>query len=175
VTTVAANREVMAADHRVTEDGSPICHMPKLYRIKDRVYGICGDVDAALVFLAWLRAGLDTDEWDYTFLYAYAFDNTETRESFEVMELGPEGLALWNGWGVRKPILDDRYAIGSGGPAALQAMTGKSKLAPFDAVREAISGDQYSGLMPDLEVEEMWLIPPELAPTDKPKKARKKT
>lgn len=153
MTTVVANLECMAADQRCTDDG-PICHTKKLHRVRDSVFGLAGDVMAGLAVLEWLA----TPKRNRANLYKMFGEDVQWRYEFVLLELSDDGLALWNAWGVRMPLLDKTFAIGTGASIALEAMD--NNLSPSEAVRRAMKRDPYSGLL--TEPDEMWLIPPEL-------------
>jgi hypothetical protein len=104
-----------------------------------------------LVMIDWLR-GKKRDRKE---LYANWTEHTERGDCW-LLELNPRGLFLWDGWGIAEPILNKRYAIGSGQQPALRGMDlGQS---PEDAVKAAPDYDQYSGA--PIQVE--YLLPPEL-------------
>lgn len=149
MTTIAANLECMAADQRLTSGDAP-CRTHKIRRIGESLYGGCGDWSLVLVFLEWF----DKPKRDAMRLYRMIPE--DSRHEFEILELSPKGLARWDGWGMRTPILDKFYAIGSGGLSAMQAM--KRDLTPGDAISETFSLDESSGGSVDVE----YLLPPEL-------------
>lgn len=149
MTTIVANLECMAADQRITS-GDPPFRTHKIRRIANSLYGGCGHWDLVVVFLDWLAAPKPDR------LRLYRLIPEDCRGEFEVIELSPTGLALWNGWGARVPMLDSFYAIGSGSQSAMQAF--KRGLSPEDAVAETFSLDEASG--GSVEVE--YLLPPEL-------------
>lgn len=149
MTTVAASLECIAADQRMTSGNAP-ARIRKLRRVKDSVYGCAGDVDAAFIFFEWL----ETVKPDRLRLYRQIPE--DYRSAFEVLEISPSGLALWNGWGIRIPLLDKFYAIGSGSQSAMQAL--KRGMSPEEAVAETFTLDECSGGT----VETEYLLPPEL-------------
>lgn len=153
MTTIVTNLECMAADQRMTDDG-PICHAKKIHRIGDSVFGLAGDVMAGLVVIEWLQT-----KRDRAVLYKAFGEEVQWRYEFVLLELSPDGLALWNAWGVRCPLLDERFAIGTGAAAALEAL--ENGHLPEEAVRRAVKRDHFSGLYSEPDV--MWLLPPELA------------
>lgn len=149
MTTIAANLECMAADQRVTSGNAP-ARMRKIRRIGESLYAGAGNTSVITVFLNWL----DAPKRDALRLYRLIPE--DCRHEFEVLELSPTGLALWDGWGVRIPILDKFYAIGTGGQSAMQAI--KRGLPPEEAVSESLSLDECSGGTVEVE----YLLPPEL-------------
>jgi ATP-dependent protease HslVU (ClpYQ) peptidase subunit len=122
-----------------------MCHVTKIRQIGSSLYGFAGSVYPALVFLEWLGSG----RLDKTRLYRMLSE--DARDSVDILELSPDGLAIWNGWGVRLPIHDDSYAIGSGAMAALAAL--KSGAEPADALKQAFKLDECSG--GDIEIAEL--------------------
>jgi hypothetical protein len=137
----------MAADQRATDDGPPLCHTKKIHWVKDSIFGLAGDVMAGLAVLEWMKYPKRKRET----LYKMFGDDVAWRYEFVLMELSSEGLALWNAWGVRMPILDDKYAIGTGAPVALEVVEAGGT--PEEGVRRAIKRDQFSGLyLPDPDV-----------------------
>lgn len=152
MTTIVANLECMAADTRVSLDGSPYYHATKIFRIGDSLFGTAGDGMMGLIMIEWLKG----PRKNRAALYKHWADYE--RSCFILLELNPTGLYLWDGWAIPEKLNDTRYAVGSGAPAALGAMdNGRS---PEDAVRTSIRLDQYSG--DPVQVE--FLLPPELRP-----------
>jgi hypothetical protein len=149
MTTIAGNCECIAADQRVTS-GNPVARMKKIRRIRDSLYAGAGHISLIVLFLDWL----ENPKRDVMRLHRMIPE--DSRHEFEVLELSPNGLALWDGWGVRVPILDKTYAIGSGCMSAAQAM--KRGCTPEEAISETFSLDESSGGSVDTE----WLLPQEL-------------
>lgn len=143
MTTIVANRECMAADQRCTS-GGPMCHVQKLHRIKNALYGFAGDSMLAVHLLAWLKGKRDP-------LELYKLIPDAHRDSVEILELSAQGLALWTGWGARLPLLDDAYAIGSGSMPALQAL--RMGATPGEAITHAMRLDECSGTLVEPHVE----------------------
>jgi len=148
MTTIACNRECMAADTRVSTGGAHY-HANKIFRIGVSLFGTAGDGDMGLVMIDWLKTARNKQQ-----LYKLLGDYE--RSEVWLIELNPGGIHLWTGWGVAERLNEDRYAIGTGQLAALQAMDAGAS--PEDAVRGATRYDQYTG--EPLQVE--WLLPPEL-------------
>lgn len=156
MTTIVANLEGMAADQRATDDGPPFCHVKKLHRIGDSIFGLAGDCHAGMAMIRWLQ----TPKRNRQALYKMFGEEVQWRYEFTILELSPNGLALWNAWGEPLPLLDKVYAIGTGAPAALAAVEYHGKSID-EAIRCAMHRDQYSGLL-DVEPQVEWLIPTEL-------------
>lgn len=141
MTTIVANLECMAADQRITS-GGPVCHSRKLFRIGASVFGYCGDAYLAQHVIRWLASQRHPAQ-------LYKLIPESHRDDIDVLELSPEGLALWNGWGVRMDLLDTSYAVGSGAMSALQALRlGKS---PLEAVALTFPLDEASGGNAEIE------------------------
>ena len=149
MTTIAANLECMAADQRMTSGNAP-ARVHKIRRIGDSLYAGAGTTSLIVVFLDWL----DAPKKDRLRLYRMIPE--DSRHEFEVLELSPQGLALWDGWGARLPILDKFYAVGTGGLSAMQAL--KRGLSPEESISETFSLDECSGGTVECE----YLLPPEL-------------
>lgn len=86
----------------------------------------------------------------------------EHRSAITVMELSHEGLALIDGWGMRMPLMDRFYSIGSGGMSAMADM--RRGVDPIDAVRNASCQDEATGIHPDYPPTVEYLVPKELTP-----------
>ena len=146
MTTIVATREWVAADQRATDDG-PLCHVKKLRYIRESIFGMAGDCHAAMVVLRWL----ETSKRNPKVLYEmFGEKDISWRYELVLIELSHDGLALWNGWGIRLPILDDAYAIGTGAHAALAALDRGAS--PEDCVKQAAKRDQYTGVFNEPEV-----------------------
>jgi hypothetical protein len=155
MTTIAVNRECMAADTRVVTGGS-YYHAHKLFRLGNSIVGTSGDGFACLLFLKWFQT-LQRNPITLRKLLGEDFDPYD----IFMVELNPGGIVLWTGHGVGERILDDQYATGSGGMAALEAM--RHGATPKEAVARATHHDENTGG----EVETMYLLPPELLPKRK--------
>lgn len=159
MTTIIADREGMAADVRVT-GGSSYWHAPKIFRVEDKngresLFGTAGDGFMTLVMIEWLRSAAR----DRAKLYENWTEHTD-RDDIMLVELNPDGLFVWTGWGLPEKLLDDVMAIGSGGMAALAAYhSGKSL---EESVLQAIRQDEYTGVQPRGEPQVEWLVPQEL-------------
>jgi 20S proteasome alpha/beta subunit len=140
----------MAADQRLTSGGPP-ARTHKIRRIGDSLYGGCGNWSVTLILLEWLEKDAKRDRFRL-----HRQIPEDYRGEIEVMELSPSGLAVWDGWGTRIQLLDKFYAVGSGAPAAMQAI--KRGLSPEESVSETFSLDECSGGTVEVE----YLLPPEL-------------
>lgn len=154
MTTIAINRECMAADTRVITGGS-YWHENKVFRVGNSLFGTAGDGFACLAFLAWYQSPR-RNPLELQKMFA-----EQDRNDILIFELNPGGIYAWNGWGFPAKLLDDEYAGGSGGMAALEAM--RRGAAPDEAIRSATAHDENTGA--PIQVE--WLLPPELVPKRK--------
>ncbi len=138
MTTIVCTHEGMAADTRVSVEGSAFYHANKIFRIGNSLFGTAGDGMMCLVMIEWLK----TAQRSRHALYKHWTENTE-RYACGLLELNPNGIFLWDGWGVPEKINDKRYALGSGNMAAMDAIDHGADLE--EAVRRAAKYDQYSG------------------------------
>ncbi len=113
MTTIVASLTEMAADSRVTSGGA-ICRSKKMQVIGDSIFGFAGGLFEATEFIAWLKS-----EREHSKLPKWPDDD---RDHFTALELSPEGLAIWNGWGRRVPLVNQFYSIGSGSMTAMGVM-----------------------------------------------------
>lgn len=85
----------------------------KIRRIGGSLFGMCGGAFEGLVLLRWLAGPRKAPpKWPSDF----------SQDEVFLLELSAEGLAVWNGWGIRMAIHDPFYSIGSGCLAAMAAM-----------------------------------------------------
>lgn len=150
MTTLVANREGMAADTRVTGSNS---YYPatKLFRIRDSILGTAGNGFMCLAFVEWFKTAKRNPK-DLHELIGKDYD----RDDITIMELNPDGIFMWSGWGYGERVLRDSHATGTGGMAALEALRRGASLE--DAVTSAMGHDEYTGC----EVQVEYLLPPEL-------------
>lgn len=132
MTTIAATLTEMAADTACVT-GGPVATVTKLHRIGGSIFGEAGAAFESLLIIEWLKG-----KRDRRLLHKMpeAFD----RDGVYLIELSKEGLALWNGWGIRMPIADAMYSIGSGSMAAMAAL--KAGADPESAIRIAAELDE---------------------------------
>ena len=145
MTTIVANLEEMAADQRCTSSG-PMCHVRKIHRIGDSLFGFAGDAVLALHVVKWLGTKRDIAQ-------LYKLIPESHRDSIDILELSPKGLSFWNGWGIPMPLLDATFAIGSGAMVALNAL--RMDRSPAEAVLQAMQLDECSGLFSEPQVEKL--------------------
>jgi len=159
MTTIAANRECMSADTRVSIETGQHYPATKIFRIGESLFGTAGHAMMCLVMIEWLK----TPQRNRDRLYKQWSEENYYREECWLLELNPRGLFLWDGWGLPEKILSDHMAIGSGAKAALAAMAVGAE--PEKAVKVAAGIDIYTH--PPIQTE--YLLPPELL---KPKRKR---
>lgn len=136
MTTVAANRTQMAADSQVSWDGMAGFKEQKIHRIGNSIYGLAGDLWGN-VFIEWAKTGFNEKK------KPQIHDSIWNDVDFDVLELAPTGLYLWDKHFVRIALKDDNYAIGSGSKFALAFMR-KMKMSPKEAVEECCLFDDYT-------------------------------
>lgn len=142
MTTIAANRECMAADQRVVTSGA-FHHEDKIFRVGSSLFGTAGHGSLVLVLLEWLRSPQRNR------LQLYKQISEEMRDEIILLELNPGGLYRWDGWGVACRVNDPFHAVGSGSVVALQKMHDGGT--PQEAVKAALALDECSG--PPIQVE----------------------
>jgi len=135
MTTVAANREMMAADSHVDFGGIGY-KSPKIFRIGTSLFGLAGD-NYGNVFIEWAESGFKVKQKPN-----WGPKDLEDVE-FLALELSPTGIWIWDKYLIRIKIKDDNYAIGSGSGAALVFMR-KMGLTPEQAVKECCEFDDYT-------------------------------
>lgn len=155
MTTIAFNRECIAADTRVITGGS-YYHADKIFRVGNSLLGTAGDGDACLIFVEWFKSP-KRNPLQLHKLLGEGFERCD----IHIAEINPGGIYLWSGWGVGEKINEPFYAIGSGGTAALEAM--RNDHSPEEAVKRAIAHDENTGSPVQVE----YLLPPELLPKRK--------
>jgi len=120
VTTVAANRECMAADRLYSiEDGSFMA--PKLWVHEGSIYSSSGNSADFLLFQRYVM-GIDKDR-----------PIIKDEDSFSVLRLSTDGIWYYDYACLGVRIDDDYFAIGGGKLAALCLMS--TGMHPVDAVR----------------------------------------
>jgi hypothetical protein len=130
MTTIACNRDEMAADSRTSDSCTYFTTTDKIVRLGDALVGCCGNLDSIAKFLDWYQKRGDIPDFD--------------DDDFEAIVLKKDGMFLYANSCRERRIKDKYFATGSGGMAALAAMhCGKT---PAEAVRVAIRCDKNSGL-----------------------------
>lgn len=143
MTTVATNRECMAADTRLV--GDVIASVTKIRRFGNRIIGCAGDMVCITVFWDWAAGGFKERR-----------KPTLPEGSFDALELNPDGIFAWDRALCRYPHRDDYHAIGSGAMSAKTAIfLGKT---PEESIVVASEFDESTGGPVQVE----WLLPREL-------------
>lgn len=135
MTTIASNLKEIAADSRVTLEGvgSDAFQGEKLYIANGNIYGVAGeDCDGSILAIEWLRLGAMPD-----------FRPSAAGAEWNLIELSPAGLAVYNTHLEREPCYERILAIGSGRKVAMYCMK-YLKMSPKEAVREACKVDDWS-------------------------------
>lgn len=130
MTTVAANRTMMASDSLIN-DGNNLCDThQKIWRIGDELIGLAGGLTHGLLFIDWYTRGRDSD------------NKPQLDDEFEALVLSKDGLFSYYNTLVPVEINASYWAIGSGAPIAMGAMfMGAS---PASAVQAACMFDLYT-------------------------------
>ena len=137
MTTIAGNRRCLAGDSKVTGSKTALYHTDKIFRIRESIVGVAGEVSATTKWLAWFRKGcpevedigLDADDDDDDGMYA--------------LVLNAEGLFLYVAMTDPDLLHNKFYAVGSGSMVAM-AMMGRG-FSPAEAVKEASKYDECTG------------------------------
>lgn len=128
MTTIACNKDMMAADSQYTS-GSLAHTGCKIFKINGDIAAFAGDQQSGLSFIDWLKGG-DKPELPL--------------EDFEALVLTKAGKIIYYGDKLKSvPILEKYTSIGSGCHIAIGSlMEGAS---PETAVKNACKRDVYSG------------------------------
>ena len=133
MTTIAYKNGFLASDTQMTDDHIRV-PMRKLFLLGANAgcVAICGDVERAMGFVAWLKAGAKPEEWKkkkYKDVGAIVIDKWDDLYWYDG---GPHGV----------PIVGPYYAMGMGHVIATAAM--QQGASAMDAVRLAGSLDIYT-------------------------------
>lgn len=110
MTTVVCSHTHMASDSRAADDATQ-CSVTKIFRVRNGLLGIAGDMAPAMAFVEWFKTS------------AKAGSVPPPMEHVEALYLTAQGKILcFDGSAVSYEILDAFAAIGSGAPAALGAL-----------------------------------------------------
>lgn len=131
MTTLVATRQGVYSDSRCSF-GPSLFHSKKLFQIEGSVYAISGDIPDCLKFLEWVVEKDTNDTPEFS-----------KEDSFDVLEVSPEGIFLWDGALCRMEVLDPFIAAGSGHMAAMAALHLGSS--PEVAIETACKVDPASG------------------------------
>lgn len=128
MTTIAANRKMMAADSKCSAGGQYFLTR-KIERVGDALIGCCGSAADCAKFFAWYGKNESVPEI--------------TQGEFNALVLTPRGLFLYESDCSPMEVKDKYYAIGSGAQGALVAMDKGDD--PEAAVAAASKRDLFSG------------------------------
>lgn len=133
MTIIAATLAGMAGDRIISWSSNVDFNTTKIHRVGDRIIGLAGDFESALLFLEWRRKSLERPKVP---IARPSIDEKEADHDFDALELGPDGLWLWGKRLVPIQVLENCYAIGNGSEIAIHHMrTGKP---PVKAVEAAL-------------------------------------
>lgn len=136
MTTIACNRNEIAADSCVTYEGvgTDKYLSIKLHRIGKSIFGETGNnCDETGLALEWLRNGARPK----------VRPKLSEHAEFRLLELNPDGIFIWTPRLTREPILEENMAVGSGRKVALYCMR-VLKMSPEAAVLEASKMDEWT-------------------------------
>jgi hypothetical protein len=117
--------------------GKDVYSSLKLFSTKTAIYGVCGgDCTGSTIAINWLLSGAPKDFRPTPPEYENTWDWT-------IIELSPEGIALYNENLEREVTMETMLAVGSGRKVALYCMRVLG-MSPPEAVHEACKMDQWS-------------------------------
>lgn len=137
MTTIAANRKMMAADRKVTDENG-LRTARKIVRVGDAIVGCAGTCSLTIAFLAYLEVMATCDHDEVAEKPRVGKD-----DSLSALILTPLGLFVCDESFEIEEILDDFYAVGTGAKAALAAM--HLGCSPIEAVEIACRVDPDTG------------------------------
>ena len=128
MTTIACNKDVMAADSQATASNRS-SKVVKIFRVNGDIIGCSGTVEDWLIFVEWYKNKTSPPELD---------------SDFGALVLTRDGTIYEYGNKLMKmEIFEDFYAIGSGSDIAIGAMSVGAD--PKQAVKIAAKFDVYTG------------------------------
>lgn len=139
MTTIAITRKAVAADTLCSfGDGTPSYHSVKIFKQGDDIYGAAGSCAATTQFYEWFRRGCPPMENP-----ALPSDgDAESKDGFIGFVANEEGIFIYNALCDPDKLLNEFYAIGTGGSYAMVELAqGKS---PTLAVLRACEFDEAS-------------------------------
>lgn len=155
MTTVACNLKEMAADTRVVWEGisSDSYTGLKLYTSKrGSVFGVTGNNCSGVIrAIEWLQQETPALE------HRPQPPNGDHDWDWRIIELSPQGIAVYNELLEREPIMDGMVAVGSGRKVALYCMKYLG-MSPAQAVAEAAKVDEWTDVpvyhvtLPDMQI-----------------------
>lgn len=131
MTTVVATRTALYSDSRCSF-GPAHFTSKKLFKVGKSIFGFSGSMTDSLKFIQWAK---DRDQENIPEFFK--------EESFDVLEVSPEGIFVWDNELVPMEILDPWATAGSGHMAALAALHLGSS--PEVAIETACKVDRASG------------------------------
>ena len=134
LTTVACNREEMAADSQVNVGNTVVGETTKVRRVRGDLVGTCGKTADGILFREWYEAGAVRGDGGA---------GPKLDGDFVALILRPEGVFVSHDDYVLVPVERGEYAIGSGMDFALAAM--RAGETPEGAVCIACDLDSGSG------------------------------
>lgn len=138
MTTIACNRQELAADSCYTHDdigiGTGQFATLKIHRIGRSIFGMRGDNTVGQVqALQWIADGRRPSRRP----------EIPAKADWHLLELSPDGIYLWDQSLDREVVLERTFAIGSGAKVALYCMR-ELRMTPLKAVEEAAKVDAYT-------------------------------
>jgi ATP-dependent protease HslVU (ClpYQ) peptidase subunit len=110
LSTVAANRRMIAADSMNCDHTELVDTCQKLHRTSIGIVGFAGSEQSTMLFLEWVEGGCPRD------------DKPDVGEEIEALVLSERGLSVYYGKLVEVPVHGEFWAAGSGGNIAMGAM-----------------------------------------------------
>lgn len=137
MTTIVANRELIASDSQVTIEHKGLWYpASKLIRGPGLVAGASGDGGDCSRFLKWASAGFKGA--------APKWNDTASEDQVLAIVVREDGIYAWSVGDPEPELINAEYwACGSGAKAALVAM--KYGADPVQAIKDAIEVDPWSG------------------------------
>lgn len=136
MTTIAADRGMLAGDQKCTDDDKSF-RTRKIRKVGEALVGAAGTGPAIGKFFRWLESGKQEEP------PKFAKD-----DELAALVVTPDGLFVYDTSCTPEEILDDFYAVGSGAQAALAAM--HLGCQPDQAVAIACKVDNNTGGQVDL-------------------------
>lgn len=139
MTTIACNLKEMAADTKVSFEGigTDVFSGLKLYKSDHAIFGLTGgDCSGQIIGLEWLKLGGTPGS-------AGERPIPPKQADWLILELSRNGIAVYNEYLERDPVLAKYIAVGSGRKVAMYCMKVLG-MSPVEAVREACKADDWS-------------------------------
>ena len=99
----------MASDSRGTLASNIPYHCEKLYRIRGRLVGVCGEDKGTLAYVEFFTKGGKPDDWEFS-------------DASALVLCPKRGILHYDASGRPDPVKESFFAIGSGAQVALGAM-----------------------------------------------------